>query len=379
MPDTVAWSLVAVLVLAALGILAGGRRAFVPLVGVVIPLLFLYASAATDPAYFKFLLVAVPFLCLLLGLNGRWVERRSPLSLPRVRPRPAFRIAMASAAGLLIVVVLWGNAQSLNNQYTNKPAFARADYRRMAARIAAEAPPNAAVLLNGPNQWEVFTYYYHGDAPVYPLPLGQPDPALLEPQLATIAKQHDRLYTLFWGDAQRDPQRVIESWLDTHAFKASEEWVGDVRFVVYGLDGTAGSLSPADVAFALPDGGNIRLTAYSTLPEQVRPGDVLPVTLVWEADTDPQRRYKVFLHLLDEHGQLETQRDSEPVGGLRPTTTWAAGESITDNYGLLIPAELTPGSYMLLVGLYDILDPGFRLLDVNGSDAFTLATVDVFW
>jgi hypothetical protein len=277
------------------------------------------------------------------------------------------------------VVVLWGNAQSLNNQYTNKPAFARADYRRMAARIAAEAPPNAAVLLNGPNQWEVFTYYYHGDAPVYPLPLGQPDPALLEPQLATIAKQHDRLYTLFWGDAQRDPQRVIESWLDTHAFKASEEWVGDVRFVVYGLDGTAGSLSPADVAFALPDGGNIRLTAYSTLPEQVRPGDVLPVTLVWEADTDPQRRYKVFLHLLDEHGQLETQRDSEPVGGLRPTTTWAAGESITDNYGLLIPAELTPGSYMLLVGLYDILDPGFRLLDVNGSDAFTLATVDVFW
>jgi hypothetical protein len=284
---------------------------------------------------------------------------------------------MASAAGLLIVVVLWGNAQSLNNQYTNKPAFARADYRGMAARIAAEGHPNAAILLNGPNQWEVFTYYFRGDAPVYPLPQGQPDPALLEPQLAKIVKEYDRLYALFWGDRQRDPERVIESWLDTHAFKASEEWVGDVRFVVYGLEDTAENLSPIDVSFDMPEGGQIYLTAYSVLPEQVRPGDILPVTLVWKADSVPQQRYKVFLHLVGEDGVPVAQRDSEPVGGLRPTTTWAADESITDKYGLLVPINLPSGHYTLLAGLYDFFDPSVRLLLDEGGDALTLARIEV--
>jgi hypothetical protein len=76
--------------------------------------------------------------------------------------------------------------QSLLNLYTN-PAYARADYRGMVAQIAAENHPNAAIILNAPNQWEVFTYYHdEADAPVYPLPRGFPDPAQLEPELEQI-------------------------------------------------------------------------------------------------------------------------------------------------------------------------------------------------
>jgi hypothetical protein len=379
-PDSVRWPLVAVVLLIILGIVAGGRQATVPLVGIAIPLTFLYASGATDPAYFKFLLAAVPFLCLLLGLNWTWVETlHSGITdyCPTTANGSTVRLAGSVVVAGLIALLLWGNARSLNNQYTNTPPFARADYRGMAARIAAEGHPNAAVLLNGPNQWEVFTYYYHGDAPVYPLPLGQPDPAILEPELERIAEEHDRLYALYWGDTQRDPQRVIEHWLDTHAFKASEEWVGDVRFVVYGLEETAGELVAADVAFALPAGGHIHLTGYTPLPETVRAGDILPLTLVWEADAVPQQRYKLFLHLLDENGQLVAQRDSEPVGGMRPTTTWAVGESVVDQYGVLIPTGLPAGNYRLVVGLYDILHPGSRLSEASGSDSIMLTTVMV--
>jgi hypothetical protein len=375
-PETVGWSLAAVTVLAVMGIIVGRRRAFVPLVGAAVPLTFLYVSAATDPAFFKFLLVAVPFVCLLLGLNWLWVGRIYPSSFALVRQRP-IKLTIGAVIVVLAMVMLWGSAQSLNNQYTNIPPYTRADYRGMAARITAERHPNAAILLNGPNQWEVFTYYYRGDAPVYPLPLGQPDPAILEPELRTIAERHDRLYALFWGDTQRDPERVIESWLDSHAFKASEEWVGDVRFVVYGLDGAAENLNPIDVSFAMPEGGQIHLTAHSGLPEQVRPGDILPVTLVWEADSVPQQRYKVFLHLVGEDGLPVAQRDSEPVGGLRPTTAWVADESITDNHGLLLPADLLPGRYRLFVGWYDLLDPNARLLTTYGSDAFALTTLEV--
>ncbi len=363
--DAVSWPLVALAILGVLGVIVGGRRAIIPFIGVVVPLAFLYASAATDPAYFKFLLAAVPFLCLLMGLNWLWIEK-SPSAFVRVRPRP-IKYLFATAVSLLTLVTLWGNIHSLNNQYTNTPPYARADYRGMAARITAEGHPNAAILLNGPNQWEVFTYYYQGDAPVYPLPLGQPDQALLEPELERIAAEHDRLYALYWGDTQRDPQRVIEQWLDTHAFKASEEWVGDVRFVVYGLEEMAEELVAADAPFIMPEGGHIRLVSYSPLPEHVRPGDIIPITLMWQADALPQQRYKVFLHLLDENGQLVAQRDSEPVGGWRPTTTWAVNESVEDNYGLLVPLVLPSGNYTLLLGLYDLFEPAARL-PLNGSD-----------
>jgi len=39
-------------------------------------------------------------------------------------------------------------------------AYARDDYRAIAARITVEAGPSAAVILDAPNQKEVFTYYY---------------------------------------------------------------------------------------------------------------------------------------------------------------------------------------------------------------------------
>jgi hypothetical protein len=383
-PDTVRWPLVAVVVLAIMGIVVGGRRAVIPLLGVVVPLAFLYASAATDPAYFKFLLAAVPFLCLLLGLNWLWAERQSPSAFVRVGIREctprSIKLTIGAVIVVLAMVMLWGSTHSLNNQYTNTPPFTRADYRGMAARITAEGHPNAAILLNGPNQWEVFTYYYQGDAPVYPLPLGQPDPAILEPELARIAEEHDRLYVLYWGDTQRDPQRVIEHWLDTHAFKASEEWVGDVRFVVYSLEETAEELVVADVGFILPEGGHIRLVGYSPLPEVVRPGDIIPITLMWQADAIPQRRYKVFLHLVGEDGLPVAQRDSEPVGGLRPTTTWTAGESIIDRYGILVPQTLEKGGYAVYIGLYDPTNPLERLPvqdNENIGGAFLLGFIGI--
>jgi hypothetical protein len=61
----------------------------------------------------------------------------------------------------------------------------------------------------------------------------------------------------------------------------------------------------------------------------------------------------VFVHLVEVEGQLAAQRDSEPVGGSRPTSTWAVGEPIKDRVGLLLPADVPPGLYELVVGMYD--------------------------
>ncbi|MGB3717605.1 MAG: hypothetical protein WA996_24525, partial [Candidatus Promineifilaceae bacterium] len=36
-----------------------------------------------------------------------------------------------------------------------------------------------------------------------------------------------------------------------------------------------------------------------------------------------------------------------------PTTGWIEGEYIIDEHVLAIPADLPPGDYLLLIGLYD--------------------------
>ena len=324
---------------------------------VVVPLALMYLVGATDPAFFKFLLAAVPFLYLLMGLG--WVVPRRWLWLPT----------------LLTVLVLAGSAVSLGNLYGD-PTFARADYRAMAARIAAD-DRNVGIILVAPNQWEVFTYYHRDGAPVYPLPLGQPDPDRLEPELARLAAAHERLYVLYWGEAQRDPERIIERWLDANTFKASEEWVGDVRFAVYAVaPAAAAAPTPSGVAFAALDGEVITLQESAVWPTAARPGDVVGVRLVWSADVTPARPYKVFLHLLAGDGRLVAQRDGEPGGGSRPTTGWAAGELVGDNHGLLLPADLPPGEYALRLGLYDASDPAARL-PVAGEDSLLLGSVTV--
>ena len=354
------WALVAAGLLCLLGLFAG-RRALVAVTQIAAPLGLMFIVGATDPAFFKFLLVAAPFVCLLMGLA--WVLPRRWLWLP----------------GVLTALVLAGSAVSLRHLYAD-PAYARADYRAMAARITADGG-NVGVILVAPNQWEVFTYYHRDGAPVYPLPTGQPDPAIVEPELARIAATHERLYVLYWGEGQRDPDGVIERWLDANTFKASEEWVGDVRLVVYAVSPLAGEAAPVaptpgGAVFAGLDGEAITLREFTVWPLAARPGDVVGVRLVWSADVAPARPYKVFLHLLAADGQLVAQRDGEPGGGSRPTTGWAAGEAVIDNHGLLLPAGLPPGEYVLQVGLYDAFDPATRLA-VAGGDSLLLAVITV--
>jgi hypothetical protein len=305
------------------------------------------AAGSTAPQFYKFLLTAVPFLCLLLA----FAIHNSQFTIHNLRSTAYFLLFTAYC--LLITL-------SLKNLYTN-PAYARADYRGLAARIEADNHPDAGIILNAPNQWEVFTYYHREGAPVYPLPAGisRPTPEGIDEKLSEIAAQHDRLYAIFWGETQRDSERLIERWLDEHAFKATDEWVGDVRFVTYAVPDEAAT--EMATAVHLSFGQHITLNGYTLNDDQFVPGDIVQVTLFWQTAEPLNQRYKVFLHLIDASGQTIAQRDSEPGGGLNLTTIWQPGQVISDNHGLLIPAGVPPGQYTILLGLYDIADPTARL------------------
>lgn len=327
-----------------------------------VPVAFLFLLGTTEPQFLKFLVVAVAPLLLLLGLG--W-EKRNAIVQP-----------------VLLTVVLVATAVSLNNLYNN-PTYARADYRAIAARIADDAHPNAGIILNAPNQWEVFTYYHRDGAPVYPLPLGtaRPTAAQVDAALTDILAEHacteqqpavacrsGRLYAIFWGDTLHDPERLIERWLDEHAFKATDEWVGDVRVVMYAVstDTTGGmeTVTQTDVPF----GDDITLDGYTIAPERPFAGDVMQLTLFWKTAVSLNTRYKVFIHLLDSDGKRVTQRDSEPGGNLMPTDGWHVGEQIVDNHGLLIPADAPVGTYTIMMGLYEVGGENGRLpIEVDGE------------
>lgn len=101
-------------------------------------------------------------------------------------------------------------------------------------------------------------------------------------------------------------------------------------------------------------GDNFRLLGYDYEPAQAFPGDTIRMTLYWESLNPTAADYTVFVHLLDEEGQLQGQKDSQPQGGKYPTYLWDQGERIRDDYELTIQPEAPPGSYLFAIGMYEL-------------------------
>jgi hypothetical protein len=117
---------------------------------------------------------------------------------------------------------------------------------------------------------------------------------------------------------------------------------------------------PIDARFG--DGLNLRgVTSKLT-------GKQLLVTLAWDVRAQPKTDASLFLHLIDERGQRVAQVDVAPGGSGSQTSAWQPGEQIAVPIELKLPAELTPGTYRLTLGLYDSAS-GTRLKPVGGAPA----------
>ena len=114
--------------------------------------------------------------------------------------------------------------------------------------------------------------------------------------------------------------------------------------------------------------GEITLLGYDVDALQVAPGDTLSVTLYWEAQIRPPVDYTVFLHVAAVDGPPHAQDDGPPADGTYPTSFWDAGEIVKDLRTIPIPADLPPGEYPLVAGMY-VLETGERLrwLDPDGQ------------
>ncbi len=113
--------------------------------------------------------------------------------------------------------------------------------------------------------------------------------------------------------------------------------------------------APREIAHALDAqlGAGVRLLGFELSAAEAAPGDSVTLTLHWQALGRMDANYTVFTHLLTPDGQLAAGKDAQPLAGEAPTTSWLAGDYLSDRYEWAIPAGAAPGAYAIEVGMYD--------------------------
>ena len=199
----------------------------------------------------------------------------------------------------------------------------------------------------------------------------------------------------------------VAAWWPPEAWTAGERWVGrhvvrlpgdlesgrytlsvtwpgcDAELAHASLNVTApergwevpGSLTPAEVRFGDASGPLISLAGYDISSVAPAPGEVVEVTLAWQAAAAMENSYHVFLHLVDGEGRVVAQSDGVPAAWSRPTTGWAVGEVVVEMRQIVVPPASGGTGYTLRVGFYEA--GGTRLSVAGEEDAHSLAALEI--
>jgi hypothetical protein len=334
-----------------------------------LPLVLLFVFGLYRDAYLKFLLVCVLPMCVLaargMDVMSRWAASLMRGSTHHYLSSNARATISNLKSALLPLTFALLLLPSLNNLYNN-PAYARDDYRGIQRAIAENARPDDAVIFIAPNQWEVYTYYQKDDRNLYPVKYKPATYDEAAQQLGQIAANHDRLFVLYFAERDADPEGWYEGWLAGNAYKAHEQWAGDIRWAVYS-SGKA-EWPPAQTINAQFSDA-ITLTQAKMRDDLVSAGDVLPFELTWQASEPIDKRYKVFIHIGLPDAPPLAQNDSEPAAGFMPTSSWVVGQAVTDRRGVWITPMKTGDTLGVFVGMYDP-NTGERLpITLNGQPA----------
>jgi 4-amino-4-deoxy-L-arabinose transferase-like glycosyltransferase len=153
----------------------------------------------------------------------------------------------------------------------------------------------------------------------------------------------------------RLPVRTAGVPLDGPLFLARARVVPDVLSEV---------VAPVPLGYHL--GGTLMLEGCEPLPQVVRTGQPISLTVYWRATSAPPTDYITFVHLLDPTGNLAAQIDRPPREGHYPTSFWVPGEVVSDTLTLRVPVTAAPDIYRLVGGMYTW--PDLARLPVVGPD-----------
>lgn len=335
--------------------------------------------------------VVIPALWGTIPFDFAWVRTGAPgwpaafavvtaasaaLMVDLLRARPLRRWPLVAGLPILLLICVWGGLRAIyiDTLYLGD----RDSLHAMLPLIADAGEPGDVVLLSDPEYVPFFLNYAHFSAPrLVSLPYQpgeQPSPEqpplidvdnpdfLVEqntgPLIHALAETRSRLWLLSSGGPFLPWKvRPVERFMAMHYHPGEvQETAPDVRLIAY-----SAADAPDPYAFRGPEylcdvtfGGVMTLVGYDLAAGRLFvPGDMLPVSLYWQAAGPVEEDYTVAWFLRDRTGwEVQQGMDSEPGASFMPTSRWVAGVPVRDNRALRIPENLEPGAYRLWVVVY---------------------------
>ncbi len=244
------------------------------------------------------------------------------------------------------------------------------------------ASPGDAVTLNlywrgitdQPSEYRTFIHLLDGHGTT----IGQSDGiSLSEEQRWRAQKLSPEQYTVWLPDTAAAGAYLFRIGLiDEHSFErlpiyaSGGTLIGDhLELGLFYVTRNGHDPRVPDVSVRATFGDRITMLGYS-LPGCVAANShSLCIRLYWQARDTIEQNYTAFVHLIDIHGRRVTGYDSQPLGGLYPTSRWGLGEVIVDDFNLTLPDELAAGTYQLVTGLYE--PASMQRLPVAAENAVT--------
>jgi hypothetical protein len=97
-------------------------------------------------------------------------------------------------------------------------------------------------------------------------------------------------------------------------------------------------------------GDAIRFEGYTLYPSNVtKRGKDLQLTLFWHALQRPTNDYTVFVHVVNDRGEIVLQEDFMVTPH---TTGWWPGDFVWSERSLTVPESVLPGEYQIITGMY---------------------------
>jgi mannosyltransferase len=288
----------------------------------------------------------------------------------------------AGLAAILFTVILVGTVQSLYNCYLVEE-YARDDFRAVLGHIEANAWEDDAVIIVGGHAYPILDYYNRLGLAAYPIPprlvasVEQPvNRQLVVETLNEIVAHHQRVWLILWQERLADPARLVLNELVANTLRlgVGAKFHGPALLLFSLEDKPHFSVEPpvqhpVTVDFAdnmqlvgyelterqwLRDRRQRELTAVQAETEELvfEPGETIYLALYWRTRGAVEGNYTAFTHLLAQDGTLYGGWDRQLGGEFYPSSQWPAGDTLREEYPLVVSPEAPPGRYQIEVGLY---------------------------
>jgi hypothetical protein len=250
----------------------------------------------------------------------------------------------------------------------------QADPMRQAVEVIKDqsTPDRANLIFDRVDTAERLAPFLPGWSAVSALQIGGKADAWSAQKIRAFSlEKPEAWYVLDFGAEQKTDQRqAIDRTLSETLCKVSREFAGSAQ-VSHFVNASPDRDLNTTAVFA----NGLRLDRASISNTELKPGDPICLELQWSTQAPLPADYTVFVHVIDQNGQLVAQSDLQPGGGYAPTSSWPIGQPITDRHGAVLPPTLAPGEYQIVVGLYG--PDGARLTSSAGQDSITLSTITI--